>query len=112
MYCPLCHAEYRDGFEECLDCNCPLVDELPNEGDGTGEDLELTTVLTTDSSNIAETARHILEDAGVVFYIKGGGFDQVAVGYNHMVGPIRVQVYEEDGERAMKLLEHLEDATA
>jgi hypothetical protein len=25
MICPQCHAEYRDGFTQCADCNVPLV---------------------------------------------------------------------------------------
>jgi hypothetical protein len=25
MYCPLCKAEYRDGFTECSDCHIALV---------------------------------------------------------------------------------------
>ena len=25
MFCPLCHAEYRDGFSECSDCHVALV---------------------------------------------------------------------------------------
>jgi len=112
MYCPRCRAEYREGFEECLDCNCQLVDDLPPESDEMIDDIELTTVLTTDSSDTAEVASHILEDSGIYFYVKGGGFDKVTVGYDHMVGPIRVQVYEEDGELAMSLLEDLEDGPA
>ena len=25
MFCPLCKAEFRDGFAECSDCHIPLV---------------------------------------------------------------------------------------
>ena len=25
MFCPLCQAEYRDGYTECSDCRLPLV---------------------------------------------------------------------------------------
>ena len=28
MYCPVCRAEYREGFFECTDCDVGLVDEL------------------------------------------------------------------------------------
>ncbi len=28
MFCPLCTAEFRDGFTECSDCHVPLVARL------------------------------------------------------------------------------------
>ena len=28
MYCPICRAEYREGFLECTDCDTDLVEEL------------------------------------------------------------------------------------
>src|SRR4030042_2297982 len=28
-YCPVCRAEYRDGFKVCVDCKVALVSELP-----------------------------------------------------------------------------------
>jgi hypothetical protein len=30
MFCPNCHAEYRQGFIRCADCEVELVAELPN----------------------------------------------------------------------------------
>jgi hypothetical protein len=32
MYCPVCKAEYREGFTECADCHVMLVLRLPEEG--------------------------------------------------------------------------------
>ena len=29
MFCPLCHAEYREGFTRCADCDVDLVSLLP-----------------------------------------------------------------------------------
>jgi len=29
MICPLCQAEYRQGFTRCADCDLELVDSLP-----------------------------------------------------------------------------------
>ncbi len=31
MFCPLCKAEYREGFFRCTDCNVALVNALPQE---------------------------------------------------------------------------------
>ena len=28
MYCPICHAEFREGFLECTDCDVDLVEKL------------------------------------------------------------------------------------
>ena len=28
MYCPVCRAEYREGFLECSDCDVDLVEKL------------------------------------------------------------------------------------
>ena len=28
MYCPVCRAEYREGFVECTDCDADLVEKL------------------------------------------------------------------------------------
>ena len=28
MYCPICRAEYREGFLECSDCDVDLVEKL------------------------------------------------------------------------------------
>ena len=37
MFCPQCHAEYREGFVECADCHIPLVDRLPDAPAEAGE---------------------------------------------------------------------------
>lgn len=31
MFCPVCHAEYREGFFRCNDCDVDLVHALPVE---------------------------------------------------------------------------------
>jgi hypothetical protein len=30
MFCPVCKAEYREGFRRCADCDVDLVEELPS----------------------------------------------------------------------------------
>ena len=40
MFCPLCKAEYREGFDTCADCSVSLVAELPRE-EGLGELVEV-----------------------------------------------------------------------
>lgn len=31
MFCPKCKSEYRDGYDRCPECNCRLVENLPEE---------------------------------------------------------------------------------
>ena len=31
MFCPLCKAEYREGFTKCADCDVELIENLPEE---------------------------------------------------------------------------------
>ncbi len=33
MFCPICKAEYREGFVACADCSVPLVAQLPQKQD-------------------------------------------------------------------------------
>lgn len=33
MFCPVCHAEFRVGFDMCSDCHVGLVSALPTEAD-------------------------------------------------------------------------------
>ncbi len=37
MWCPKCGAEYREGFTECADCHIPLVEELGDYTDTSGD---------------------------------------------------------------------------
>lgn len=40
MICPNCHAEYRDGFSTCADCQVPLVNDLSEVPAGVEESAE------------------------------------------------------------------------
>lgn len=55
--CPECRAEYRAGFSTCAECGVPLVAALPHEG--------WVEVFRGDAIG-AETARAVLESAGIV----------------------------------------------
>ncbi len=45
MYCPLCWAEYREGFLRCEDCDANLVESLPEEKEKPAY-VQLATVFT------------------------------------------------------------------
>jgi len=36
-FCPVCHSEFREGFERCNSCDADLVDQLEEEMDLTDE---------------------------------------------------------------------------
>jgi hypothetical protein len=38
MICPNCHAEFREGFTTCSDCEIPLVDDLESVAAAGGDD--------------------------------------------------------------------------
>lgn len=38
-YCPICKAEYRDGFTKCIDCGTDLIDELPEHDNLASKEL-------------------------------------------------------------------------
>jgi len=70
MFCPLCKAEYREGFYRCADCNVALVNSLPDERGGnthsqeTGQ--ELTALLTREEDPVFLTALlSALDESGI-----------------------------------------------
>lgn len=69
MYCPKCHAEYREGFTECSDCRVPLVAQKPQRPGYS--DLEWVTVLEGDDPVIIGSAKELLEHAGIPLYVHG-----------------------------------------
>ena len=66
MFCPKCRAEYREGFDKCVDCQIPLVSQLPPESEGK-PDLELVTVLEPADPATLAIAKSLLTEAGIEF---------------------------------------------
>lgn len=76
MHCPQCLTEYRDGFVQCADCRVPLKSGPPPEesaGGFSGEnhEVDLVTVLETDSAFALKMATAALEDAGIDYVLNG-----------------------------------------
>jgi len=40
VFCPVCKAEYREGFTRCAECGAELIDELPPAAPAPGADPE------------------------------------------------------------------------
>ena len=66
MYCPICKAEYREGFTVCADCGVALVPTLP-------KNPELDPVLFFETEGeYAWELPALLHRAGVDCYLYGG----------------------------------------
>lgn len=86
---------------------------------GQPEFVELVTVAESGNQTLLLLVKSVLEGAGIPFYAKGEdlqhlfGVGQLALGYNPIVGPVRIQVRQPDAARARKLLlEFLDSAEA
>lgn len=109
MYCPKCRRRYDEEIKECPKCNVPLVGEL-SKGP---EYVELVTVYKASSPGIIAIAKSILDSAGVEYFAKGEGIQDLfglgrLGGYSVLAGPVEIQVRKEDEEDAKSLLEELE----
>lgn len=60
MFCPLCKAEFRDGFTQCSDCRIPLV-RTKKEAD----DRAVPTVWKGGNKHQFETVLAALQDAQI-----------------------------------------------
>lgn len=112
MFCPKCKAEYREGFDTCSDCGIPLVEKLPQEPDKKPEYIELVTILETNDQALLLIAKSILTGAGIDYYAKGEGLQDLfgwgRIGaFNPIVGGVQIQVRKQDEKVAKSLLEEL-----
>ncbi len=117
IFCPQCGAQYRDGFTQCSDCQVSLVSHSPDRPEETEPQLDLTlvSVFETGDPAILALAKSILEEAGIEYYARGEGIQdlfgagRVGVGYNPLVGPVSIQVREENEEESIELLRELKE---
>lgn len=111
MYCPRCGEQYEVWAKECPDCLIPLQEEsaapiAPNE---------LVTVYTTGNAALIAIAKSILEDAGIPYFAKGEGLQdlfgagRLGVGFNSAIGPVEIQVAGKNFEEARMLLQELDE---
>jgi hypothetical protein len=110
VYCPECGIEYRAGFAECSDCGIPLVAQKPEEIGHGDTDLDLVTVFEASDPVLIASAKELLEEAGIPFYLAGEELLLVRIG---MLAPpldpwCRVQVTADRQEKARVLLQEIE----
>jgi hypothetical protein len=109
MYCPECHAEYRDGFTECADCQVPLLSGIrqPEPSERPAPDSGLVVVLETNNRIQLALAKGLLEDSDIPFFVLGQitTFIQDVDGFLHKF--VRVQVPCDREVEARELLASL-----
>lgn len=100
MFCPVCKAEYREGFTRCSDCDVDLVDTLPEEPEEEIDpDAKFVEVLRTRNSTDIVLIESILDSADLHYYIRGG--------LMRFIDPLDdaiLMVLDEDAETAVELL--------
>lgn len=110
MFCPICKAEYREGFTRCSDCDIELIakleDEIPveefcgdefDEENFEGEFVEL--LRTSDITDIAQI-KGILDSANIRYFIQGE--NMLAI---RPLDCAVLKVVAEDAEKAMELIQ-------
>ena len=65
MFCPICRAEYRDGFYECTDCDVDLVEEL----EPLPEVPDFVKLATLFSEGDIAVIKSSFDDAGIAYYL-------------------------------------------
>lgn len=79
------------------------------------KDDKVVTVFATGNHGLIALAKSILDDAGIKYYAKNErsedliGIGVVGTGYNPLIGPIELQVLEQNAEEAKALLKDLSE---
>jgi hypothetical protein len=72
MFCPQCHAEYREQLSECPDCQVPLVDDLSDTETppDSPADLDLDVLIRTGIADpvAAGLVKSLFREAGIPFF--------------------------------------------
>ena len=107
MFCPECGAEFREGIEQCYDCEVPLIPEPPPE-----PDVEAyVTVLETFDVSVIPLLKTALAGAGIPYRFKGEGLMDIfpaktrGAPLHDSAGEVSVRVPESRAEEARRILE-------
>jgi len=109
MFCPECRSEYVEGITACVDCQVPLVQELPPEPEV--EYRDFMPVKTYFSRHEAELARSVLEANGIEATIASDDAGGLQPGLSFTRG-VQVLVNGDDILEAEEVLKDLENAPA
>jgi len=103
MFCPLCQAEYREGFTECADCGVALVESLPTAEEHAADDqasLPAVTLWHGHDPVLFSRITHELMEAEIPFH------SMMEMDHKHMpMFPVGMQY----GKRGFKVFVHRSD---
>ncbi len=69
MFCPKCNAEYRDGFDQCTDCQVALVPEAPTAADHTAPPYVM--IFETSEIDVVPVIKSLLDSSEIPYDISG-----------------------------------------
>ena len=102
MFCPKCHAEYRDGYTKCAECLVDLVVESPQRSEDVRY-VEMIEVFSTYNPGDIAVIKSVLDGEGIHYYFEGENSTM-------MVGAgayARLLVQEDQVERVRDILQEL-----
>ncbi len=112
MFCPKCGAKYEEGVTACSECNVPLVNEPPGQTEPGF--VRFVTVYETGDPALIAFAKSILQSEGIRYFVGGESLQdlfaggRLGTGFNPVIGPVKIQVDEQDAEKAKELLRQIE----
>jgi pentatricopeptide repeat protein len=115
-YCPKCKTEYREGITECADCHVPLVEKLEEEEKNVSQETsneELPEIVeiyrNIDERDVEQKAYHLHKNgiAYSVFEYVQPVKEELEVLDSKII--FRILVSEEDAEKAVQLIEEMEE---
>ncbi len=117
MFCPLCKAEYREGFYNCADCEVPLVAELPqkeeqpeiSQAESSSEERaeytgEMAEVFQTLDQSEVLIIKSVLDEEGIPYHFSGDFFRMSGI----FISPARLLVPAGSKGRVLEILKGLE----
>lgn len=103
-FCPLCKAEYPVGAKRCVECECDLLENLPEE-EGFDEEGEWVSLYSTTNRVYIEFLKETLEDSNIHCIVRSSGsFFEHGLGYVSK-GPVGYKIYvpEEHYEESLAI---------
>lgn len=107
-FCPACRTEYREGIESCPECGAELVAELPPEPEPVWDPTEWVTIEELGDEVEARILEGFLLEHGLPVRV----LSRHDHGFPATVGElstVEVQVPADDLERAIAVLEELDE---
>lgn len=102
MFCPICKAEYRDGFFTCADCHVDLVADLPPEPEP--EFVEFEEILSTYNPADIAVIKSLLEAEAITYFFKGEHFLYL----RPLADPTRLMIRKDQASDARNILKDMD----